>query len=103
MIDTKPKATGFVPYRILTPELQAEARAMRPKWSLDQFDRMEFCVRHDGHLSRRFGHHQLTAEEYKAIDDMLERAQNMEPQPQKGSLNAWKPGHSFTFVHGREP
>ena len=25
MIDLRPRATGFVPYKLLTPELQAEA------------------------------------------------------------------------------
>ncbi len=97
MLDLKPRATGFVPYKILTPELQAEARSLRPKWPAEEFDRVEFFVTFAGHISRRAGHHQLTREAYEAIDEMLERAKQA---PSKHDLSGWKPGHSFTIMRG---
>lgn len=55
----------------MTDAQKAEAIALRPKWSRNEFRRFNFWIKPDGHVSRRSGHHMLTRE---ADDELTQLA-----------------------------
>lgn len=61
----------FMPFDALTHHQKAHATALRPGWKYDQLRRFEFWITKAGNVSRRYGHHRLTAAEAKALDDAL--------------------------------
>lgn len=76
----------YVPFTKLTAAQAKQAIRLRPKWNADDFNRMEFWVRSNGHVSKRAGHHQLTKEARAEIDAML-TGSNVTT---KGSLAGYK-------------
>jgi hypothetical protein len=62
---------AYVPFNDLTETQRAEATVLRPKWTPEEFSRFQFWVCPGGAISRRVGHHTLTAEEGAKIDAML--------------------------------
>lgn len=57
----------FVPFAQCTKAQRIEAIRLHPKWRPAEFNRMEFWIKPDGHVSRRAGHHTLTA---AALEDV---------------------------------
>ena len=86
---------SFIDFDKLTVAQQIEARAMRLKWPFpEEFLRFSFWIKPDGHLSRRAGHHQLTAAAGAEIDAELRRCGAAARS--KTDLDDWKPGTKFS-------
>lgn len=85
---------AYVPYKRLTNEQAAAVRGLRPDWEPKQLVRFEFWVRKDGAVSRKKGHHQLTAEAAAHVDRVLgttaiQSSANTGPTPTKDDRRRW--------------
>ncbi len=83
----------YVAYRDLTPAQRLAALRYNPRVHPEDAMRHQFWVRPDGGISRRPGHHELTAEAY--AEEM--RKLRGEPVRSKGDLRGWLCGARFNF------
>lgn len=89
----------MVEFAKLTEPQKVEVFAMYPPpWSAGPYEWYAFHIKPDGHLTRSRGRHKLTEAGYKAWEAHEVGKYAHKPNPAKGDLAAWKPGHSFSFV-----
>lgn len=91
----------YVNFSKLTDAQKQEVFVMYPSpWSAGPYSWYNFWIKPDGHLTKQKGRHQLTEAGYLAWKEaefgMLSKGGVY--RPDKGDLQGWKPGHSFTFI-----
>ena len=89
---------SYVPYKRLTSAQATAVRALHPDWEPKQLVRFEFWVKKDGTMSRKKGHHQLTADEALFLDRELAIAPssaNTGPTPTKDDRRQWTGSPAF--------
>lgn len=89
----------MIEFSKLTDAQKAEVYEMYPPpWSAGPYEWYSFHIKPDGHHTRARGRHELTERGYLAWQEREYGKYAHKPNPEKGDLDYWKPGHSFTFI-----
>lgn len=90
---------GWVNWSKLTASQKLEATKLRPAWHLSDFQKFNFWIRKDGHVSEARGGraHQLSD---AAICEDIVKAISGEDIRSKGDNREWKPGVTYHFISG---